>query len=706
MANKLLKTLNFGGADTYNLAPDWDNVENRPFGYETPTGGDTLTWDGTTSGLVNVMGVLYHVHDATPTVAEGTIEINSNGTVTSTSFTVEDKNDGVQYLVANNLTMAVIVPTDGITVDDLNFNKAGIYLRKSGSEYVSALTIKDCEEFTGIKTLDYQYLPKALRFGSDGVQIVDILPTTELTLTVDDDNGVADPISQAMLSPLNLQEGIEYKVKFNNDTFNCVAFAFSPFEGANFIMLGNGEVAGAEGGNGEPFVFFESVDEGVAQFVYNGALETATLSISYETENIIPIKTKYLPEHLQFGVEEGSEVTEILPPTQMILGDEINEGAAMSMHILANAIEGVVVGQTYTVNYNGTDYTCDAKEFTMEGITVTLLGDLSLLLGTENTGEPFGLMIVPPEQIATVGVGVILYSYDVATSVTLSISYDGSKIIKLDNKYLDLDWIPKSRKATGEVFNESLDFTSNTYKSFDEIKFEIMDGETYQVDWGGTVYTCVGRLVTSNYMSQLYQLGNTSLSSYGEKGEDTGEPFLFEYMILQDFLFMTFRIKSTSTSQVWVNVVGAKRESTPMPIRFAPETFNKVRTKALEMYDVDYNTHKIYFGINGPMYLQKNSEAVRQVATLNDIAYPVFTTEDLQTVTCNFTLAECLVAYTSASLKPFYFVINDGDKRYYLINKVSNISLNGSSGLQFESDLGDSKATIVYTGNTLALTVE
>ena len=41
MANKLLKTLNFGGSDTYDLAPDWKNVQNAPFGLDY-TNGETL----------------------------------------------------------------------------------------------------------------------------------------------------------------------------------------------------------------------------------------------------------------------------------------------------------------------------------------------------------------------------------------------------------------------------------------------------------------------------------------------------------------------------------------------------------------------------------------------------------------------------------------------------------------------------------------
>lgn len=33
MAEKLLKTLNFGTGDVYHPAPEWENVQNKPFGY-------------------------------------------------------------------------------------------------------------------------------------------------------------------------------------------------------------------------------------------------------------------------------------------------------------------------------------------------------------------------------------------------------------------------------------------------------------------------------------------------------------------------------------------------------------------------------------------------------------------------------------------------------------------------------------------------
>ena len=324
MANKLLKTLRFSEVNIYDLAPNWKNVQDKPFGYETPTGGDTLTWDGTTSGLESVMGVLYHVHDATPTVAEGTIEINSNGTVTSTSFTVEDKNDGVQYLVANNTTMAVIVPTDGITVDDLTFNKAGIYLRNTGGEYVSLLTINDCEDFAGVKTLDYQYLPKSLRFGVlEGSVTVEVLPTTEFTFVEDMGGFLYSNIIQG------IEEGKTYGVNYNGVDYECEAVFFSA-DGMSAYLLGNSALMMGTGDTGEPFTLmiltpesFEATGGFGAMAIPIDGATSVTLAITGKTtEKIKTLDIKYLPPQLQIGEEMRSKnITWNGSPTKVFGGD-------------------------------------------------------------------------------------------------------------------------------------------------------------------------------------------------------------------------------------------------------------------------------------------------------------------------------------------------------------------------------------------------
>ena len=51
--------------------------------------------------------------------------------------------------------------------------------------------------------------------------------------------------------------------------------------------------------------------------------------------------------------------------------------------------------------------------------------------------------------------------------------------------------------------------------------FEIVEGQTYSVNWDGTEYECVG--FASNSMPMI---GNLSISSMSES-DDTGEPFIY-----------------------------------------------------------------------------------------------------------------------------------------------------------------------------------
>ena len=423
MANKILKTLNFGGNDIYDLSPAWENIRNLPFGYETPTGGDTLKWDGNTTGLTNVLGVLFHVSDATPTVSTGTIGISSNGSVQTTQFTeanVVDNGEGVKYIIANDVAMAVIVPTDGITVEGLKFNKAGIYLRKSGSEYVSVLTIKDCEDFTGVKTLDYKYLPKSLRFGSDGVKTVEILPLTELEYSEDMD---CCPYYNAIVG---VEVGKTYTVNYNGVDYECVG------QNIDGICLGNLSSYGLLG-NDEPFIVAVSPpDMGVGMVVIplDGAT-SVTLSISYNGEVITPIQTKYLPEHLQFGstVEYG----EIMSERELVGGGDdffiaMNDNGDMPFDC-----PPLINGGRYTVVYNGVPY--ETSCMYAEGMY--LFGNFGLMTGTGDTGEPFiGMRALEGGMPFLMAI-----STDGSTSITMSLSGDIEKVTKLDTKYLPEQFI-------------------------------------------------------------------------------------------------------------------------------------------------------------------------------------------------------------------------------------------------------------------------
>ncbi len=332
MANKLLKTLNFGGNDKYDLAPKWENIQNLPFGYETPTGGDTLKWDGTTSGLTNVLGVLYHVSDAVPTLVEGKIEINSNGTVTTTPFNESDINDmgeGVKNITINSMPMVVIVPSSavGVTVDGLKFTKQGIYFRNAGGEYVASLTINGYEGFAGIKPIGGAYLPKALQFGTEVTygEIMserELVPLEEGAFIALDDNGE----SPFVLPQLTV--GFTYTVVWNGVTYETLC---SPFEGVS--ALGNVGLMTGGDDTGEPFVCVIANMYGsdiVCAMPLDGA-ETITMSLSGSVETITKLDSKYLPKPFIVNLESEDSLTFTADKTY----NDIREAFIIGMRVYA-----------------------------------------------------------------------------------------------------------------------------------------------------------------------------------------------------------------------------------------------------------------------------------------------------------------------------------------------------------------------------------
>lgn len=125
-------------------------------------GGDTLTWDGNTEGLVSAIDALYYkVSEAIPTMddfADGGTVILSNGI--GSPFTGEDakvffEDDGFAALGE----YVLIVPSDNYTLDDVTIAEKGVYFITSGGVYVSSLTITGYTGF-GEKTLKPEYLPE------------------------------------------------------------------------------------------------------------------------------------------------------------------------------------------------------------------------------------------------------------------------------------------------------------------------------------------------------------------------------------------------------------------------------------------------------------------------------------------------------------------------------------------------------------------
>lgn len=97
----------------------------------------------------------------------------------------------------------------------------------------------------------------------------------------------------------------------------------------------------------------------------------------------------------------------------------------------------VITGEQYTVNWNGTEYTCTCLEFddTGNGDMVKTLGN-SVAIGSDDTGEPFFIMCVPDSLSGEIPYAVMIAPIDGSAEVTISITGMVETVTPIPTKYL------------------------------------------------------------------------------------------------------------------------------------------------------------------------------------------------------------------------------------------------------------------------------
>lgn len=204
-----------------------------------------------------------------------------------------------------------------------------------------------------------------------------------------------------------------------------------------------------------------------------------------------------------FYEEEGG-LTELLPETT----PEYDESGGQFFIMAAPEL---VDGETYMVNWNGTEYQTKCVDITdILGISCFVLGDLGTLSGGEVgevTGEPFVIEVVPTEGVT------VAMPLDGSTTLTISIVGSGGTVIhKLDNKYLDLAWLPTMKNVLSEVFPETSGTKSATINAIEISEpLHLEAGKTYTVTWNGVDYECEAFAVAFNGYN-LTGLGDLSSS--------------------------------------------------------------------------------------------------------------------------------------------------------------------------------------------------
>lgn len=135
-------------------------------------------------------------------------------------------------------------------------------------------------------------------------------------------------------------------------------------------------------------------------------------------------------EHLPSGYPYA-EPTVFLPETTPVFSED------MGVFVIMSGLDAdmFIVGQSYTVNWNGTEYVSQATVQNDGSMKAIILGDMvGATQGVPTTGEPFVVMILDAAAQAENGIAAMVIPIDGSASVTLSIT--GETLTPVDAKFL------------------------------------------------------------------------------------------------------------------------------------------------------------------------------------------------------------------------------------------------------------------------------
>lgn len=170
------------------------------------------------------------------------------------------------------------------------------------------------------------------------------------------------------------------------------------------------------------------------------------------------------------------ENIKILPETEMVFDTD---------GFVASASIDFKENETYTVSYNGVEYTTTTSLQSYGGIMGVAFGNLAVL-GGNDTGEPFLLGYLDSMSM------MLLIPLDSPSEVRISITKPFD-IKKLDNKFLNLDWLPVKTevliaKEKIVTFHATDDIT-DTYGGFPDLnETMVQEGQTIIVYFDGIRY--------------------------------------------------------------------------------------------------------------------------------------------------------------------------------------------------------------------------
>lgn len=251
-------------------------------------------------------------------------------------------------------------------------------------------------------------------------------------------------------------EGAKYKV-----TWGGVEYETACYVEDSTYLLGNGVLAGMTTATDHPFCFASF--GGSSCIVYKSTTDAETINVKIEgVQEVIfdKLPKEYLPDDINAGgggggadwnendanasgyiknrpfYSEESRIVEVLPETQWTYDE--SEGV-----FLYNEAIDIKEGNEYLITINGQKHTCIAQAIPVDGMNYMILGNPSLVGAGNDTGEAFTLLTLPNVS----GMYAMFVLIDGSTEATISISYREVGTHKLDNKYLNLEWLPVDKEV-------------------------------------------------------------------------------------------------------------------------------------------------------------------------------------------------------------------------------------------------------------------
>jgi hypothetical protein len=387
-----------------------------------------------------------------------------------------------------------------------------------------------------------------------------IVPECEL---VNDDGMFTLPSLPSELPRL----GETYFITYNGVQYECTAQQ-RQLEDIPVTVLGNYILFGSEN-TGEPFciltgaVFAAAIGVSFVLLPIDST-QSVTLSIAKAKENIKHINPKYIKD---MYYTEGEE--KLLFEVDPLINNNISTDPCYYLPY-TNAIDLGEATQL-AVTWDGVVYNCSITALSEDGISLATVGNMALMDASAlDTGEPFLVGLFLGEAGAALGFGgIVQWAADGNQQHSISVStIAGGKIHKIDNKYINTEWMATSTVVKGTVLfeNQTFPLTDGMFEAevgTDFITAEL--GKKYLIVYNGEEYIDTCRDATPlGYPGGIF-VGN---DQFAIGTGDNGMPFVLGAANGYLMIASIYNLAATSCT---ISMYEVEEVPNKLPAKFLPD---------------------------------------------------------------------------------------------------------------------------------------